>query len=416
MKKYSFKSLGISAAVAGSILFAGGNAASADEGTEFGEDLLFEGKSHSHVAELNELLADQDYLDEDTGSTYTSSTTEAVRSFQEDNDLLVDGLAGVQTAGAVSELSKGDTGFLVEELQEKLAFLGLYDYKVDGIYGPITEEAVADFQEEHNIDGESGVAGAEMYAQLYYSADAASSDDSEPVQESSDSSSSEEASEEESSSDEAAEEESSSDEAAEEEAAAQEAAEEAAAQEAAEEAAAQEAAEEAAAQEAAEEAAAQEAAEEAAAQEAAEEAAAAQEAAEEEAAQEAAEEEAAQEAAEEEAAAQEAAEEDTQSTSDVDGETINVEATAYTAFCNGCSGVTATGIDLRSNPNQKVIAVDPDVIPLGSTVHVEGYGTAVAGDTGGAINGNKIDLFMPERSDAIDFGRRSLEVTIVDTP
>ncbi|WP_338485650.1 peptidoglycan-binding protein [Alkalicoccus halolimnae] len=401
MKKYSFKSLGISAAVAGSILFAGGNAASADEGTEFGEDLLFEGKSHSHVAELNELLADQDYLDEDTGSTYTSSTTEAVRSFQEDNDLLVDGLAGVQTAGAVSELSKGDTGFLVEELQEKLAFLGLYDYKVDGIYGPITEEAVADFQEEHNIDGESGVAGAEMYAQLYYSADAASSDDSEPVQESSDSSSSEEASEEESSSDEAAEEESSSDEAAEEEAAAQEAAEE--------EAAAQEAAEE--------EAAAQEAAEEeAAAQEAAEEEAAAQEAAEEEAAQEAAEEEAAQEAAEEEAAAQEAAEEDTQSTSDVDGETINVEATAYTAFCNGCSGVTATGIDLRSNPNQKVIAVDPDVIPLGSTVHVEGYGTAVAGDTGGAINGNKIDLFMPERSDAIDFGRRSLEVTIVDTP
>ena len=38
---------------------------------------------------------------------------------------------------------------------------------------------------------------------------------------------------------------------------------------------------------------------------------------------------------------------------------MTVTATAYTAYCAGCSGTTATGIDLRSNPNQKVIAVDP---------------------------------------------------------
>ena len=53
---------------------------------------------------------------------------------------------------------------------------------------------------------------------------------------------------------------------------------------------------------------------------------------------------------------------------------------------------------LKSNPDVKVIAVDPKVIPLGSKVWVEGYGYAVAGDTGGAIKGNKIDLFMPSKS------------------
>ncbi|WP_347860527.1 LysM peptidoglycan-binding domain-containing protein [Salimicrobium sp. PL1-032A] len=93
---------------------------------------------------------------------------------------------------------------------------------------------------------------------------------------------------------------------------------------------------------------------------------------------------------------------------------FTAEATAYTAYCTGCSGVTATGQDLRSNPNQKVIAVDPDVIPLGSKVWVEGYGTAIAGDTGGAINGNRIDLFMPERGDALDFGRQSVTVKVLD--
>src|SRR5699024_7259225 len=77
-----------------------------------------------------------------------------------------------------------------------------------------------------------------------------------------------------------------------------------------------------------------------------------------------------------------------------DGETISAEATAYTASCDGCSGTTATGVDLNENSDEKVIAVDPDVIPLGSKVHVEGYGTATAADTGGDINGDRVDLFM----------------------
>ncbi len=97
-----------------------------------------------------------------------------------------------------------------------------------------------------------------------------------------------------------------------------------------------------------------------------------------------------------------------------DGETLTVSATAYTAKCAGCSGITATGINLLENPNMKVIAVDPNVIPLGSRVHVEGYGEAIAGDTGGAINGNKIDLHVPTKDEAFDWGVRTVDVTILD--
>lgn len=92
---------------------------------------------------------------------------------------------------------------------------------------------------------------------------------------------------------------------------------------------------------------------------------------------------------------------------------ITVEATAYTASCEGCSGITATGINLLKNPNAKVISVDPSVIPLGSKVYVEGYGEAIAGDTGGAIKGNKIDVFIPNKQEALNFGRKQLKVTIL---
>ena len=94
--------------------------------------------------------------------------------------------------------------------------------------------------------------------------------------------------------------------------------------------------------------------------------------------------------------------------------TLYMHATAYTANCTGCSGITATGINLKANPGMKVIAVDPNVIPLGSRVWVEGYGYAVAGDTGGAINGNRIDLFVPSKSQALSFGRRNVQVKILD--
>lgn len=93
---------------------------------------------------------------------------------------------------------------------------------------------------------------------------------------------------------------------------------------------------------------------------------------------------------------------------------LSVRATAYTAYCNGCSGVTATGINLRANPNQKVIAVDPKVIPLGTKVWVEGYGEAIAGDTGGAIKGNRIDVFIPNKSRALQWGSKTVKVKVLN--
>src|SRR5699024_7134389 len=202
--------------------------------------------------------------------------------------------------------------------------------------------------------------------------------------------------------------------------------------EAAQKAAEEQAAEEAeAAQKAAEEQAAEEAeaAQKAAEEQAAEEAEAAQKAAEEQAAEEAAaaQKAAAEQAAEEAAAAQKAAEEKKEKEAatktvkqvndaeqNTDGKTFNVTATAYTAKCNGCSGHTATGVDLNANPNAKVIAVDPNVIPLGSKVHVEGYGTATAADTGGAINGNKIDVHVPSKEAAQGWGVKTVKVTVID--
>ncbi|WP_234447893.1 3D domain-containing protein [Viridibacillus soli] len=96
------------------------------------------------------------------------------------------------------------------------------------------------------------------------------------------------------------------------------------------------------------------------------------------------------------------------------GRTMYVTATAYTAFCNGCSGKTATGINLRKNPNLKVIAVDPSVIKLGSKVWVEDYGYAVAGDTGGAIKGNKIDVFIPNKQSVYNWGRKKIKIKVLN--
>ncbi|MED1741313.1 LysM peptidoglycan-binding domain-containing protein [Bacillus swezeyi] len=92
---------------------------------------------------------------------------------------------------------------------------------------------------------------------------------------------------------------------------------------------------------------------------------------------------------------------------------MTVTATAYTANDGGMSGVTATGIDLKANKNAKVIAVDPSVIPLGSKVHVEGYGEATAADTGGAIKGNKIDVFVPSKSAAKNWGVKTVKVKVL---
>ncbi|PLS04850.1 3D domain-containing protein [Neobacillus cucumis] len=92
---------------------------------------------------------------------------------------------------------------------------------------------------------------------------------------------------------------------------------------------------------------------------------------------------------------------------------ITVNASAYTLNFARCTGITATGINLKKNPNQKVISVDPKVIKLGSKVYVPGYGYAIAGDTGGAIKGNKIDVFIPSQKAALQWGRKTLKIQIL---
>ena len=96
------------------------------------------------------------------------------------------------------------------------------------------------------------------------------------------------------------------------------------------------------------------------------------------------------------------------------GKEFYVTATAYTPNCNGCSGITATGVDIKSNPNMKLIAVDPPVIPLGSKVWVEGYGYAIAADTGGAIKGNKIDVLVSSQSAAKNWGRKKVRIKVLN--
>ncbi|MDM5155897.1 cell wall-binding protein EntA [Bacillus sp. DX1.1] len=101
------------------------------------------------------------------------------------------------------------------------------------------------------------------------------------------------------------------------------------------------------------------------------------------------------------------------------GRELTVEATAYTAHPSENGGtyggrvLTAMGHDLTANPNMKMIAVDPKVIPLGSKVWVEGYGEAIAGDTGGAIKGNRIDVLVGSDSAANNWGRKSVKVKIL---
>ncbi|MEK5386046.1 cell wall-binding protein EntB [Bacillus sp. FSL M7-1431] len=97
---------------------------------------------------------------------------------------------------------------------------------------------------------------------------------------------------------------------------------------------------------------------------------------------------------------------------------LTVVATAYTADPseNGTYGgrvLTAMGHDLTENPNMRIIAVDPKVIPLGSKVWVEGYGEAIAGDTGSAIKGNRIDVLMGSKSKAMNWGRQTVKVKIL---
>lgn len=92
--------------------------------------------------------------------------------------------------------------------------------------------------------------------------------------------------------------------------------------------------------------------------------------------------------------------------------TLTMESTAYYGH-----GITASGLKPVRNPDGiSTIAVDPNVIPLGTKVYVSGYGIAIAADTGGAIKGNIIDVYLNTHEECISWGRRNVTVQILEYP
>ena len=82
---------------------------------------------------------------------------------------------------------------------------------------------------------------------------------------------------------------------------------------------------------------------------------------------------------------------------------IKVDAVAYFL-----PGKTALGVPVRKG----VVAVDPKLIPLGTKLHVPGYGHSVAADVGVAIKGRIIDLWFPSTAKAREWGRRTVTITV----
>ncbi len=99
---------------------------------------------------------------------------------------------------------------------------------------------------------------------------------------------------------------------------------------------------------------------------------------------------------------------------------IEMVATAYDATFASTGknpdhpqyGITRSGLKVRPG----IVAVDPKVIPLGTYLHVEGYGEALAADTGGAIKGNRIDLYFESPKDVAKYGKKRVKVYILDKP
>lgn len=93
--------------------------------------------------------------------------------------------------------------------------------------------------------------------------------------------------------------------------------------------------------------------------------------------------------------------------------TVSVESTAYRPF-------TATAYSLKGKManGQKVhhgaIAADPRVLPLGTVVHIDGMGKYTVKDTGGAIKGNRIDIWMARG--AMKFGKRVIKLRVIFRP
>ena len=102
----------------------------------------------------------------------------------------------------------------------------------------------------------------------------------------------------------------------------------------------------------------------------------------------------------------------TETTTEPPAKTMTVVATAYCPCVKCCGkndGITASGVKAKAN---HTIAVDRKVIPLGTRIIYNDI-EYIAEDTGGAIKGNRIDIYFDNHSDALEFGRQTIEIEVL---
>ncbi|WP_054696706.1 3D domain-containing protein [Syntrophomonas palmitatica] len=95
------------------------------------------------------------------------------------------------------------------------------------------------------------------------------------------------------------------------------------------------------------------------------------------------------------------------------GNTLTMVATGYCS-CAKCNYPYGGHPSYLGYPLERgIIAVDPKVIPMGTKLWVEGYGEGIAADQGNAIKGNRLDLCFSSHQEALDWGIRTVQVTIL---
>ncbi|MFJ6207278.1 3D domain-containing protein [Lysinibacillus sp. NPDC092081] len=98
---------------------------------------------------------------------------------------------------------------------------------------------------------------------------------------------------------------------------------------------------------------------------------------------------------------------------------LNFHATYYGKDCIGCSGVTATGINVRKTiyfKGLRIVAVDPTIIPLGTIVEIKTPNErfkAIAADKGGAIKGYRLDILVESERVSAQYGRHDVQLRIM---
>ncbi|MGN1369989.1 MAG: peptidoglycan-binding protein [Aristaeellaceae bacterium] len=136
------------------------------------------GSTGEAVKKLQQALKNRGYYDGKIDSTYGSGVYAAVKAFQKQYNLKVDGIAGPATqmllygsdassADTSTSLKKGSTGTAVRNLQYVLYELGYYDGKINGQYGDTTADAVRAFQINNEITPVDGVAGPKTLKVIY---------------------------------------------------------------------------------------------------------------------------------------------------------------------------------------------------------------------------------------------------------